>query len=135
MAEAIFRHHVTARGLGDQFMIDSAGTGGWHQGEPPHAGTQRVLNKHSISFTGQTARQLTPSDFHRFSLLIAMDRANQRDIVAVASKCSLTPPPVKLLLSYTGQDADVPDPYYDGRFDHVFELVSNGCIALLDSFL
>ena len=131
MAEAVFRHYVIESGLSDHFLIDSAGTGGWHQGEPPHEGTQRVLQKHAISFDGQTARQLVSTDFDGFNLIVAMDRNNQRDILAAASKTKRPPPEVNLLLKYAGSEADVPDPYYDGRFDHVFELISKGCLALL----
>ena len=132
MAEAVFRHYVTMRGFKDRFVIDSAGTGGWHQGEPPHEGTQRVLSKHAVSFEGQTARQLIHSDFEAFDLLIAMDRSNQRDILALACKHKVASPQVKLLLAYTGAEADVPDPYYSGEFDYTFELVSKGCTALLN---
>ena len=38
MAEALFRHKVKRANLNDEISCDSAGTGGWHAGEPPHAG-------------------------------------------------------------------------------------------------
>ena len=135
MAEAVFRHQVKLRGLSERFQIDSAGTGGWHQGEPPHHGTQQVLQKHAISFSGQTARKLVLADFDIFDLIVAMDRDNQRDILSVAPKSKKTLPAVNLLLSYAGMDADIPDPYYTGKFDLVFELVSKGCFGLLDHML
>lgn len=77
MAEAIFRSQVEQAGLARMISCDSAGTGAWHIGKPPHPGTRRVLQKHSLA-TPHLARVVTQSDFTRFDYLIAMDRDNLR---------------------------------------------------------
>lgn len=51
MAEAVFRHLVNERGLDGQIVVDSAGTGSWHVGEPPHEGTRRILSENDIDYS------------------------------------------------------------------------------------
>ena len=58
MAEAVFKDIVKKKGLEGQIHVDSAGTGGWHKGNPPHEGTQSILTKNNIDFKGQTANGL-----------------------------------------------------------------------------
>src|SRR4029079_2984563 len=62
MAEAVFRDMVVRAGLAGRIAVDSAGTGGWHTGEQPHLGTQRVLRERGIDYT-HAARQITGDDF------------------------------------------------------------------------
>ncbi len=132
MAEAVFRDSVQKAGLADRFQIDSAGTGSWHVGEAAHAGTLRVLEKHGIVHKGR-ARQFKRSDFDKFDYILAMDSANLSSLhsLNVESDAALT-----LFLSYandvgTVKVEDVPDPYYNNRFDEVYDLVKKGSAALL----
>jgi protein-tyrosine phosphatase len=130
MAEAVFRHQVAEAGLGDRFVVDSAGTGAWHVGEPPHRGTLAVLARHGVDAGPQRARQLTPEDFGRFDYILAMDEENLSEM-----RRFLRGPHahVGLLLDYAPElaEREVPDPYYSGGFDHVFHLVEAGCRGLL----
>jgi hypothetical protein len=57
MAEAVFQHLVNEAGLVAQIVVDSAGTGDWHVGEPAHTGTRRVLTQRGIAYNGR-ARQV-----------------------------------------------------------------------------
>lgn len=70
MAEAVFRAKVKAAGLEDRVEIDSAGTGGWHSGEPPHRGTRSLLDKYEISYAGQKARQITRTDLDSYHYIV-----------------------------------------------------------------
>jgi protein-tyrosine phosphatase len=128
MAEGVFMHLVKEAGLEDKIDIDSCGTGGWHIGEAPHVGTQQVLAKHSIDYQHQ-ARQLHTMDFDDADYLIAMDSDNLRDIIRSGSSHA----EIAKLLDYARgiEEADVPDPYYTGRFDEVYDLVLAGCKGLL----
>ncbi|RUS46841.1 low molecular weight protein-tyrosine-phosphatase [Cohnella sp. AR92] len=131
MAEAVFRDKAGKAGLRD-LTIDSAGTGDWHIGKPPHAGTRGVLDTNRISYEGMRARQLKREDGEKFDLIVAMDTNNERDIRSVIGSDSRAK--VIRFLSLVPEKGldDVPDPYYTGNFDEVFEMVGEGCDRLID---
>jgi protein-tyrosine phosphatase len=133
MAEAIMRRLIEEANLSAQINVDSAGTGAWHVGEPPHDGTLAILRRHHIA-TRHMARVVTQNDFTRFDYLIAMDRANLRDLRRMGAGISAN---VALLLDYAPHTGttDVPDPYYDGRFAEVYELIEAGCRGLLQHLI
>jgi protein-tyrosine phosphatase len=128
MAEAVFKHMVDQAGLSDKIFADSAGTGGWHLGEGPHHGTRGILEKNQIAY-GHFARLLIAEDMNRFDYIIAMDRYNLRDIQGVRGGRAK----VGMLMDYASHsdEAVVPDPYYDGQFERVYELVTDACAGLL----
>jgi protein-tyrosine phosphatase len=132
MAEAIFRDLVQKEGLADRIQVDSAGTGDWHIGHPPHKGTQTILTKYNISFEGIKARQVLPEDLGQFDYIIAMDADNLGNLqkMITGEKTGR----IQRLLDFVDESkiTDVPDPYYTGNFDEVYELVTNGCKRLLD---
>jgi len=127
MAEAVFRHLVKEAGLSDRIDVESAGTGGWHIGERPHAGTLAILKRNQIDAGGKRARQIHRADLTEFDYVIAMDDENVADIQALFHRR------VPRLLEFApqGTPLDVPDPYYTGRFDQVYNLVTAGCKGLL----
>lgn len=129
MAEAIFRELVKKAQLNDKFEIKSAGTGSWHVGERPHRGTREVLLRHAIDVNGMVAKQVTNGDLEYFEYIIAMDNENLSDLQAFQLNQAKT----SRLLDYAqGINArDVPDPYNDGRFELVYELVRIGAEGLL----
>ncbi|HEX7057848.1 MAG TPA: low molecular weight protein-tyrosine-phosphatase [Bacilli bacterium] len=131
MAEAILRHKLAAAGLADRVAVDSAGTGGWHVGEPPHKGTQNVLRKNGIDFSGIVARKLDARDFSRFDYIIAMDSRNLRDIRSF--NANPTSARIALMLDFLPEcdDKDVPDPWYSGNFDLVYDLLDRATDNLL----
>lgn len=128
MAEGRFQKMVDDAGLSDQILVDSAGTGSWHVGEPAHRGTQKVLRQHGIVYNGR-ARQLRPDDVAPHTYLVALDASNLQDLQRYAGKNA------KLfrLLDFATEtnERDVPDPYYSGNFEYVYELVEDGCRGLL----
>jgi protein-tyrosine phosphatase len=134
MAEAVFMHMVKEAGLENEIMVDSAGTGSWHVGETAHEGTLKVLKKNSVPYDGR-ARSFVVRDLSDFDYILAMDTENFGNIKRVAGGQS--DGEVALFLSYanaagTTTVKEVPDPYYDGRFDYVYGLVEKGSRALLD---
>jgi protein-tyrosine phosphatase len=133
MAEGVFRHLVDQVGFTGHIRADSAGTGAWHVGEPPHHGTQRVLRQHGIEYE-HAARVVTRDDFHRFDYIIAMDNDN---LYTLRSMAHGTPVRPKLLMDYASgaEGREVPDPYYNGRFDEVYHLIEQGCRGLLEYIL
>ncbi|BFT72986.1 low molecular weight protein-tyrosine-phosphatase [Paenibacillus sp. P36] len=135
MAEAVFRHQVKQAGLDQVIAIDSAGTGDWHIGHPPHQGTQDILDKNQIDYKGMLARQVTSDDFVQFTYIIAMDESNVQNLAGFApepadgeKRASIH----KLLDFAPGRkDKNVPDPYYTGNFQEVYEMVEESCARLL----
>ena len=129
MAEAVFRDLVAKNHLADRFEISSAGTGDWHVGEPPHRGTREALKRHDIDPNGLIAKHLTQPMLDRADYVVAMDGENLSDLrLWGVDRAKLS----RLLDHATGLDArDVPDPYYDGRFEVVYELVRLGSQGLL----
>ena len=133
MAEAVLQQMVNAAGLADQFMVDSAGTSGWHAGEPAHSGTRRVLSQHGITYRG-SARQVAWSDVRAENgYIIAMDGHNVADLQERFGSIARLYP----LLEFASEtdEVDVPDPYYTGGFDYVYSLVSDGCRGLLNHII
>ncbi|WP_027410733.1 low molecular weight protein-tyrosine-phosphatase [Anoxybacteroides tepidamans] len=133
MAEAIFRDLVKKEGLEEQIVVDSAGTGNWHIGKPPHEGTQQVLTKKGIDFSGIRARQIGEKDLREFDYIIAMDVENVGNLRRLAgyNKVGF----IGRLLDFVPDSdvADVPDPYYTGNFAEVYELIQKGCRHLLET--
>ena len=134
LAEGVFRHHLAKRGILDRFDIDSAGTGGWHAGEPADPRARAIAEEHGVTLTSR-ARKVTRNDFDRFDWLICMDQSNADTLLAEGAP----PEKVQLLLSYddTVKLLEVPDPYYGGDdgFRTVFRLVDSACQALMESLL
>ncbi|MBO8172853.1 MAG: low molecular weight phosphotyrosine protein phosphatase [Bacillaceae bacterium] len=131
MAEAVFRKQVQEEGLEDRIEVDSAGTGHWHVGEAPHEGTRQILDRHGIDYSGMKARQIVKDDLFEFDYLIAMDADNLGNLhkMAGTKKAGY----MARLLDFVPEDKrdDVPDPYYTGNFEEVYQLVETGCKRLL----
>ena len=130
LAEGLFRHHVVQRGRCKAYRIDSCGTGGWHVGEPPHQGSISIAKTHGIDITNQRSRQVRANELSEWDWIIAMDSSNTKNRLRMGADPART----RLLLSFIppGQDRNVPDPYYEGGFDAVYDLVDAGCRHLLD---
>lgn len=136
MAEAVMRHQVQEAGLGNAIQVDSAGTGDWHIGHPPHEGTRKQLDAHHISYAGMKARLVNDNDFGQFDYIVCMDNNNIRDVKALLERSETKFDARKQLFTFMELlpergIADVPDPYYSGNFDYVYELVEAGCRQLL----
>ena len=135
LAEGVFRSLVAENHLDQDFEIDSAGTGGWHVGQPPDRRMLITAQKNGISLSSIKARQFQQTDLVTFDLVLAMDDQNLRDILSMAGKEEL--PHVQLFRTYDPEPGNlqVPDPYYGGSdgFQHVFDLVHRTCSSLLST--
>jgi protein-tyrosine phosphatase len=129
-AEATMRKLVAEAGLDGEVAVDSAGTGSWHVGAPPDARAAQAAARRGIELDG-AARKVARWDFDANDILVAMDRSNRDDLLALAPS-EAGRAKVRLLLAEP--ERDVPDPYYgaaDG-FDRVLDVVDEGCRALLE---
>ena len=133
MAEAVFRHMLEERGLGERFAVDSAAVSAEEIGNPVYPEANRTLVAHGLPASNHHAWQLTRADYDRYDFFIGMDQENiyrMRQIFGGDSQHK-----VGLLLAYTEHPREVEDPWYTGRFDRVFDLITQGCQALLEALL
>jgi protein-tyrosine phosphatase len=129
MAEAVFSKMVAEAGLADRIRVDSAGTGGWHSGEPAHEGTRDVLRRRGIAYRGR-ARQIGAEDVKSADTwLIAMDNDNLTTLRRRFGDLPRLHRLMEFATRHTQQN--VPDPYYNNQFDLVYTLVEDGCRGLL----
>ncbi len=134
LAEGIFRHKVNERGVDHLFVIDSAGTGGWHAGNLADARMRRVAAQKGVALESR-ARQVHEEDYRSFDHILCMDESNHQDLIAMGAPAAR----LRLLLACDPNAPleEVPDPYYgdDDGFERVFGLVDSACSALLDELL
>ena len=132
-AEGVARTLAAARGLESQFEFDSAGIEEFHVGDPPDRRAQKRAALRGYDLSALRARRVTPDDFKRFDLILAMDRGHIRVLERMC------PAPyrdkLRLFLSYSEKfpDRDMPDPYYgnDKGFDRVLDMCEDAVSKLL----
>ena len=132
-AEAVFRRMVEEAGMADRVVIDSAGTHGYHIGEPPDPRTEGAAATRGYSMAGQTARQFEYEDFDRFDLVLAMDRGHRTFLDRIAPPDKADKVKMFMNLASGWAEQDVPDPYYGGPdgFEVVLDMIEAGSRGLL----
>lgn len=129
MAEFVFKDMVNKAGLSDLFFIASAATSTEEIGNPVHYGTARILDRLGIDYSKKRARQMTKKDYEEYDHLIGMDSANIRNMTRI---CGGDPEgKIRKLLEFAGENRDIADPWYTGRFETTYYDVKEGCEALL----
>jgi protein-tyrosine phosphatase len=133
-AEAVFRARAARRGFGERVFADSAGTHGYHVGDPPDPRSCDAAQRRGYPMAGLVARKVTAADFGAFDLVVAMDQGH----LAILKRLAPAPARGKLRLFMElvreATHRDVPDPYYGGPegFEAVLDIVEAGIDALLD---
>jgi len=124
-AEGVLRHLAAEEGI--ELRIASAGIGDWHVGSAPDERAQHHAKGRGYDLSTLRARQVRPSDFAEFDLILAMDRGHLRALERMAPREQQH----KVRLFVAGRD--VPDPYYGGPegFEQVLDLVEAACRDLL----
>lgn len=134
MAEVVFRDLIHARGWQNSVVVQSAGTGEWHVGEPSDSRTADALRQRGYPDGTHRARQFDVDWFDLLDLVIAFDRGQER-ILKTWAPSDDARAKVHLLTSFDPEAAgvDVPDPYYSdaAMFDSVLSMIERACRALL----
>ncbi|KOO11522.1 protein tyrosine phosphatase [Vibrio xuii] len=124
-----------AQQMGVNIMVDSAGTIGYHQGNPPDPRAKAAGEKRGYSFRGIRARRVVEADFEEFDLILAADKDNLADL---QQRCPAhLQHKLALFLSFSDSNYDeIPDPYYggDNGFELVLDLIENASDNLLKRF-
>lgn len=130
MAEFILKALVKARGLSDDYYIESAAVSTEEIGNGIYPPAKRCLSQHGVWFDpGKTARQVTRADYDRFDRIIVMDASNLRWIRRIIPEDPAGK--IHMMMSYTGVGRDVADPWYTGDFEETFQDLLEACEAML----
>ena len=136
LAEGILRNKILKAGL--DWTVDSAGTNGFHNGEPPHSLSQKVASMNGIDICDQRSRRFVPEDFARFDKIYAMAEDVLFDIKQIARK-KFDKSKVDLLMNelYPGKDLDVPDPWSgpEEEYHEAFKLIDAACEKIIEKSL
>jgi protein-tyrosine phosphatase len=131
-AEGVLRYHVEQAGVGDQILVDSAGTIDYHAGEPPDPRMQAAARRRNYDLSRLRARQVEPTDFARFDYLLAMDQDHVSWLKRQAPGDHAHK--IQLFLEYAPEigPREVPDPYYGGTegFEVVLDLIERASVGL-----
>lgn len=134
MAEGVFRDLVARAGLSEQIHIDSAGTHAYHVGEPPDPRAQEAARRRGVDISGLQGRQAVRRDFEVFDYILAMDRENHANLLAICPRGQEHK--LRLFLEFAPgrPEQEVPDPYYGGAhgFERVLDMVEEAGRGLLD---
>lgn len=131
------RAELAARNLPNPPTVDSAGTSGFHEGEPADPRMIEAAAQRGVRITSRS-RPVAPEDFDRFDRIFAMDGENLRNLQRMAPSKQARER-VQAFCDYVDPGrapADgVPDPYYGGAdgFESVLDLLENGCRRIADS--
>ena len=134
-AEGAFRLIVEKNSKSQYFEIDSAGTHAYHIGNSPDQRSQQAAINHGVDLSSQRARHVHESDFYYYDYIIAMDSDNLERLKSIQPSESHSK--IELMLNYSKEHygASVPDPYYEGKFDEVFEMLYSACTSFFESIV
>jgi protein-tyrosine phosphatase len=132
LAEGIMQDKINRAGL--EWTVDSAGTAGYHVGEPPHKLSQKVALHNGVNISRQACRQFSIADLRDFDKIYVMDRDNYRNVKQMGGE-AWDGQKVSLILDalYPGQQKEVPDPWYGTEKDYhfVYEMLDKACDKIL----
>lgn len=135
LAEGILQHKAHLAGL--NWQVESAGTGGWHVGNPPHPLSQKIARLNGVDISQQKARQFAASDMQDFDKVYFMDSANYTDARHLAGPL-WNEAKADLLMNelYPGQNRAVPDPYYgtEEGYHQVFAMLAKACDCIIEKY-
>jgi len=136
-AEAIFQSLINDKGVGNQFIVDSAGTGNWHVGKKADSRMRFAAKQRNINITSH-ARQIREDDFRKFKYILVMDQSNFNNVIDFKNRVKGS----DYAKIYKIQDfssifleKEVPDPYFggDAGFDHVLDILEDSVSCFLEN--
>ncbi len=134
LAEGLLRDKIKRLGL--PWEVDSAGTSGWHEGERPDARINEVSKQNNVSLYGIYSRKLQVEDLKHFDLILVMDTSNYNNTIALARGDRALIDKVHRIGEYSTnyKDMDIPDPYFEGGFERVFEMLDDATDGVIRAY-
>jgi protein-tyrosine phosphatase len=134
VAQAVFEKKVQQAGLSDLIQVDSAGTAAYHVGEKSDSRSQHAAAFRGYNLMGQTARQVSQSDFEQFDMILVMDWGNLRALQNIAPENFRHKIELVMRYAQNSDDAEVPDPYYQEQdaFNLVVDYLEDASMGLLE---
>lgn len=137
-AEGVFLNLLEKEQLQQRFLVDSAGTGGWHVGRLADPRMRAAAERRGFQLCSR-ARQLVAADLRRFDHILTMDARNQADVMALSRKTRGSLARIEPMVQYMRmtQADEIPDPYGGGPagFEHVLDLLEDACQGLLEALV
>ncbi len=133
MTEFIMKYLVKQAGLENQFIISSAATTTEELGNDMYPNAKAELKLHEIPFEYRRAHQISSRDYADWDLIIAMDQENLNDINYVVGRDPKKK--VRLLMSFTGENRSISDPWYTRDFAKAYNEIYHGCETLLEEIV
>ena len=136
-AEAIFQNLIYEKGIANQFLVDSAGTGSWHIGKKADSRMRFAAKQRNINITSN-ARQIREDDFLKFKYILVMDNSNFNNVLDFKNRVKGSDF-AKILkiqdFSSIFAEKEVPDPYFggDAGFDHVLDILEDSVSCFLEN--
>ena len=135
LAEGILQEKAFRAGL--NWSVESAGTNGYHDGDPPHRLSQKVAKLNGIDISRQRSRRFVPSDFETYDKIYAL-AANVVDEIAYIARDKFDRKKIDLLMNemYPGRNLDVPDPWYGDEPDYheVYKMLNAVCEKIVEKY-
>ena len=134
MAHGILLDEIEKRKL--SWEVDSSGTSAFHSGEAPDRRAIETARSHGIDISDQKSRQLTTQDLSIYDLIITMDTNNYNNALKLTQN-KKEKSKVKMLLNYSfpNENRAVPDPYYSGGFDYVYDMIKQAIVDMVESII
>jgi len=133
LAEGILQHKANKAGL--NWQVESAGTAGYHVGEPPHHLSQKVAKLNGVDISGQCCRQFNRQDMLQYDKIYVMDHNNYNEVKRISGH-DWDADKVDFLLNalHPGKNEDVPDPWYgeEDGYHAVYTMISKACNNIIN---
>lgn len=130
MAEFIFKSLIEKEGIADVFQVASSAVSFEEIGNPVYPPAREMLSRYGIFCAGKRAVHFEYEDYKEYDYILIMDSSNMRNILRITR--GENDGRIRLLMSYTGVDASVSDPWYSGDFTTAYNDILSGCTALLE---
>jgi protein-tyrosine phosphatase len=135
LAEGILQQRANENKL--NWVVESAGTNGLHNGEAPHRLSQKVAKENGVDISHQISRKFTPTDFDTYDKIYVMAKDVLEDVKKIAAE-KFDNSKIDFFLNEINPNtnADIPDPWYGNEdgYVKVFKLIDETCNAIIQKY-